>query len=107
MIKEILRKPLVIRMRASHLGYLVLALLTTSQSACIHRPQIYANLWNSAPLPVELCDKYPEIKPYGFYRKLNNGKFEVMPYCSPLSENWLAIYKDDLEKLLNEAAVPK
>lgn len=69
-------------------------------------------MWeNNAPLPPELCgpkDATPQnpLWQYGFYRILNDGKIEFISFCDAKSREWLAIYYQDLENLL-DAYVPK
>jgi hypothetical protein len=70
-------------------------------ASCPTRPQIEANFWLTDVLPPELCAKEPLLQEYGFYRKLNNGKWEFISYCNPLISNWTSIYKDDLRRILN------
>lgn len=101
MIKETSKERSVIPTRASLQAFLALVSLMTFQ-ACITRGEIQAYIFNNNGVPPELCDKEPELKKHGFYRTLNNGKFEFISFCDPLSVHWLAIYDKDLEKLLNE-----
>lgn len=80
---------------------------------CITRGQINAAIWKNNGLDPELCgpskaeSKNPQLWDYGFYRRLNNGKFEFLPFCSLTSNEFFAIQKDDLEKILNRTLPEK
>lgn len=65
-----------------------------------------AAAWLNNGLPAELCEKEPLLKNYGFYRKLNTGKYEFIGFCSPDSAHWIAFFDQDLKKLL-DATVPR
>lgn len=110
-----LSEPLGTQLRANHRGSLAqkfasvsLALaISTGLSACVSRGEIRANLWlNNAQIPKELCDKEPALKDYGFFRRLDSGKLEFVSWCDPLARRWLAIFDDDLERLLDKT-LPK
>ena len=75
-------------------------------SGCPTRQEIKANMWLNSGLPKELCDKLPELKAYGMYRKLNNGTYELQAYCNPQAQNYFSVHKDTLEKML-DAYLPK
>lgn len=80
----------------------VLLLLTVFLvSGCrISRSEIEAAVWlNNAPLPQDVC-RGP-AKDYGFYRRLNDGRLEFVSFCRPEAKNWIAIHKDDLQKILD------
>ena len=69
----------------------------------ITRSEIEATVWlNNSPLPNEICRANPELTRYGFYRRLNDGRFEFVSFCRPNAKEWIAIHKDDLERLLNK-----
>lgn len=68
-------------------------------SGCVTKRRVNKYLWlNNFPLPPEACSVTME---YGFYRKLNNGKFEFVSACSEESQDWVSMHKDDLAKLLS------
>lgn len=97
------------RVLANPRAFLVLFLCLApllGASACPNRKQIRASLWTVWPIPSSICEKAPELKPYGLYRKLNSGKWEFIPYCGLVdapreNHEFFAIYDDDLEKLLD------
>jgi wobble nucleotide-excising tRNase len=87
--------------------FILLFLLTS----CVTREQVEATLFlnnfndkdNSL---AELCERVPELKQRGFYRRLNDGKLETVSICNPIARDFLAIHKDDLNRLLDKA-LPK
>lgn len=76
-------------------------------TSCLTREEIDAALWNSDRIPVEYCEKYPEIKEYGFYRKLNDGNEEFVSFCSDNAKTYFAMYNKDFEKLVTKAQLKK
>jgi hypothetical protein len=59
-------------------------------------------LWlNNSPIPSEICKREPELKDYGFYRKLNDGNFEFVGFCEPKASEFFSMYKTDFERLMN------
>lgn len=76
-------------------------------AACVSKREINASIWlNNSPLPVELCEREVALKEYGFYRRLNNGNFEFISFCNKKSNKWLAIHKDDFNRLMNRVNEP-
>jgi len=53
-------------------------------------------------IPEETCEKYPELKDSGLYRKLNNGQVEFISYCDDKILDFFSMHKDDLARILNE-----
>jgi hypothetical protein len=94
-------------MKHTQVNLLALALLgLLFQTSCISRRKLNTYLWlNNSPIPKELCEREPDLKDYGFYRELNNGKYEFVTFCDPLAKEFFAIYKKDLETILNDAGV--
>lgn len=86
-------------------GFLAL-LFALTFPACIKRSEIRAAIWLNNGLPTEICAREPELQNYGFYRKLSDGNYEFVAYCNPLSAHWIAIFDEDLEKILGET-LPK
>ncbi len=77
--------------------------LAISLTGCLSRKEIQASIWlNNAPIPVELCEEKPELKQYGFYRRLNDGKLEFISFCDPSAHKWLAMYETDFNRILDE-----
>lgn len=84
------------------LPLLLILLLGTS---CISKKKLIASIWlNNAPLPQSFCETY-DGQQYGFYRRLNNGKFEFKSLCDMDANHWLAIHKDDFKEIL-DATIP-
>jgi hypothetical protein len=72
-------------------------------SGCITRQEIKAYTWlNNSPIPDELCAREPALQNYGFYRRLNNKKFEFISFCDPRANDWVAFYNKDLEAVLDK-----
>lgn len=80
---------------------LVLVFTSLIVTGCITRGQIDASAWLNNGLPAELCQSDPRLMDYGFYRKLNTGHFEFIPFCDPLALHMTAFHDQDLEKILD------
>ena len=89
-----------------NLKLLTYALLGLAISGCITRQEIDAHIWLQSGIPATVCQASPKIAKSGIYRKLNNGKYEFISYCSPLIRHYLSIkdseYEELLEKLLKK-----
>lgn len=48
------------------------------------------------------CANQPEVNRYGFYRKLNNGKLEFIPFCSPSARGYIAIKTTKFYEVLDQ-----
>ena len=57
---------------------------------------------NNTEALTELCFKVPELKDYGFYRKLNDGKIEFISFCDPNAAHMISIIDKDFEDILNK-----
>lgn len=78
-----------------------------SLASCITRQEIRANVWlTNAPVPPEICRKAPELKDYGFYRRLNDGTFEFVSFCTPSARRMISIVDTDFQRIL-DALLPK
>lgn len=90
----------------------ILLIFILAMPGCISRKEIEAALWLNNGLPAELCGPnkaeslHPEIWSYGFYRRLNNGKYEFVPFCSPHAREWVSMHKDDFKRIL-DSTVPE
>lgn len=107
-IKEKLRSYWAARKLGSLLVYLALssAILCLTSCKAPTRAEINATIWlNNSPLPKELCFQ-GEVKTvlwdYGFYRKLDSGKLEFISFCDPSASQWLSVYKDDFNRMMDE-----
>jgi hypothetical protein len=80
-------------------------LLILSLSSCVTKKQIEAATWlnNYHVIPDELC--YPEGPLYevGFFRRLNDGKFQFVSICSPTAGKMMSVTPEDYKKLLDAA----
>lgn len=66
--------------------------------------EVMTTIWlTNAPLPQEYCDQIPELKKYGFYRKLKDGKIEFVSYCKKESRAFIAIPESQFYELLERA----
>jgi hypothetical protein len=85
---------------------MALSLLILCQG-CVSKREINAAIWlNNSPLPVEICERDPVLKQYGFYRRLNNGKFEFISFCDEKARNWLSMHKDDFNRIMDRINEP-
>jgi hypothetical protein len=89
-------------------GLVALLIILLIGPGCITRGQINASVWlNNTPIPKDLCDREPSLKDYGFFRRLDSGQIEFVSFCSPQAVQWLAMFKDDFNRLMDEAGLPK
>lgn len=86
--------------------YLLLLLLLSS---CVTKKEINAAIWvnnfmgeKDSESIKDLCERYPEIRDYGFYRVLNTGKKEFISICNPSARGFVAMYKTDFQKILDQ-----
>lgn len=87
-----------------YLAFLLAILL----SGCgANKAAIKAAIWLNNGISEDICEKTPPLWDYGFYRRLNSGQLEFLPFCDPQSAHWLAIYDQDLEKILDETLPQK
>ena len=95
------------KMKNTLVSHLVLGLLFLLSQGCVTRARINSNLWFGIAIPENICEREPEVKSYGIYRKLNDGSFEFVSICSDEYQNFFSIHKDDFERLLNEAGIKR
>jgi hypothetical protein len=92
-------------LRTTSMILLILSMLILTGCKTVSREEIDAVLWlNNAPLPAEICAVSDR---YGFYRKLNDGKLEFISWCKTEAADYVAIRKDDLEKIFKKAGLKK
>jgi len=73
-----------------------------SSFGCVTRRQVNAKLWlNNMPVPEYVCNQSPELRDYGLYRRLNNGKFEFISVCSQGINDFKSMDNDSLNKFLD------
>lgn len=80
--------------------------LAFALSSCVTRGEVRAYFYLNNGLPADLCEREPRLRDYGFYRRLNDGRFEFVSFCSPDAKRYLGILDDDLERLLDKT-LPK
>jgi hypothetical protein len=83
------------------LAVTLVPLLLIILQACISRKQVVAETWLNSGLPADVCEKYPEIKEYGIYRKLDSGQYEFLSYCKNESQNYISIQGDKFRRILD------
>lgn len=76
--------------------------LLISLPACINRAEVKAEIWLNSGLPEDICTLHPELKEFGMYRKLDNGKYELLPYCSKFSQEYYGINAKKFDEILDE-----
>lgn len=89
----------------------LLFVVLISASSCLTREEVEAviflnNFNNSKGSMSEVCDRNPEIRSYGFYRVLDDGNKEFVSVCNPIARDFLAVHKDDFNRLMDRA-LPK
>lgn len=77
---------------------LIILALPLIAAKCPTKTQINAAIWLNNGLPAEFCCDKCEGWEYGFYRKLNDGKFEFISLCDPKAKDWVSMHKDDFKK---------
>lgn len=92
-----LRNKSVIRILARLAVFPVLLLAL----GCPSKKEIQASIWLNDSL-VDVCEQYPGVERYGFYRQLNNGTQEFISYCNPLAKEMLGMHKSDFERFVKE-----
>lgn len=59
-------------------------------------------MWlNNGPLPAAICEREPELRRYGFYRRLDAGSFEFVSFCRTDAGAWVSVYGPDFYKILD------
>ena len=61
---------------------------------------------NNGPLPEHLCNTYPELWDYGFYRTIDSGGFEFLSWCNGNVTDYLTFKESDVNELIDET-LPK
>jgi hypothetical protein len=59
-------------------------------------------VWLNNGIPAEICEREPALREHGFFRRLNNGKFEFISFCDERARHWLAVYDRDFNRVLDE-----
>lgn len=99
----------------------LLSLLIFAFTGCVSKEQVLSDIYQHDALPASLCTKYPEIKKYGMYRRVEcqyarqsqycqHGEqyFEqVRYYCDPKVKDYLGMSTADVEKYIGELTSPK
>jgi hypothetical protein len=74
-------------------------------SGCVTRKQIEAATWvnNFNSLSPELCYPAGPLYRVGFFRRLDDGKFQFVSACSPTGAKMLSVTAEDYKKILDAA----
>jgi hypothetical protein len=86
---------------------LSVSLLATS--SCVTRKEVDAASWlNNFGVEefVALCNEHPELKDFGFFRKLDDGTFQFLSACDPNAKRMISFKDEDLKKIL-DALLPQ
>lgn len=105
--------------RASLLAMLGLSLSMLLLPGCPTLPtrkEVEGEVWLQSGIPAELCAKEPLLWKQGIYRKLDDGKYEFISYCTlttvdpitPVVQNYISFnarkFNAYLDALLPEVA---
>ena len=67
------------------------------------RSQVDALTWlSNVPVPKELCDANPDIRAYGFYRRLESGRLEFWSICNPEMPPMVSMKGEEYRALLDQ-----
>ena len=83
--------------------YLFLLLLCS----CVSQQEVRGRLYQMDRIPVDLCDRYPELKEYGIYRVISDTEEELLPFCSERIKQFLAADRVYVEAWIKEIRKPK
>ena len=99
---------------------LSLVLLAFLMLSCVSRKDVEAVLFLHDQIPAETCDRSPELRRIGIYRKVtctpqlvdagickpgDKEKTEFLSYCKSQIRNYFGAHKDDVARLLKQAGV--
>jgi len=90
---------------------LSLSIILLLGSGCLTRDQVQAEVWLQTGLSPTECASNPSLDTFGIYRKLNDGTYEFISYCSvnpetgkPYVQDYIDFnaqkFQDILDKLL-------
>jgi hypothetical protein len=74
-------------------------------TGCVTKKQIEAATWlnNFHVLEPELCYPNGPLYEVGFFRRLDDGRFQFIPICTPTGAKMLSVTPEDYKKLLDAA----
>lgn len=101
MIKGIWRKLSGIRIQGN-LRVILVLLFALLLPGCLKRQEILAEIWLQSGLPADICKEHPELWEFGHYRKLNDGKYEVVPYCDPNARKYVGMREEKFNEFLDK-----
>jgi hypothetical protein len=56
---------------------------------------------NNTDAMQDLCKKIPELKEFGFYRRIDLENLQFLSFCDKNSSRMIAFKDEDVEKILN------
>jgi len=69
---------------------------------CVTRKEVNAAAWlNNTHAMGEVCTRVPELKDYGFYRRLDDGKIQFLSFCNENARRMTAFKDEDLKNILD------
>lgn len=85
--------------------FLALILILLATSSCVTRKQIDAATWvnNFNAIPNEACYPGNALYRVGFFRRLDDGKFQFVSICSDTANKMLSATAEDYKKLIDAA----
>lgn len=83
--------------------YLFLFLLCS----CVSQSEVRGKLYQMDRIPVDLCEKYPELKEFGIYRVISDTDEELLPFCSERIKQFLAADRVFVESWINQIRKPR
>jgi hypothetical protein len=87
------------------IAYLALLLILLASSGCITRKQIEAATWlnNFHSIDPTLCYPNGPLYERGFFRRLDDGRFQFISICTETASKMLSATPEDYKKLIDAA----
>lgn len=87
------------------MNFLGLILMGLATSSCVTRKQIETATWlnNFNAIPDEACYPGKALYRVGFFRRLDDGKFQFVSICSDTGNKMLSATAEDYKKLIDAA----
>jgi hypothetical protein len=87
------------------IAYPALLLILLASSGCITRKQIEAATWlnNFHSIDPTLCYPGGPLYERGFFRRLDDGRFQFISICTETAAKMLSVTAEDYKKLLDAA----
>lgn len=59
-------------------------------------------VWLNNGISAEICEREPSLRDHGFYRRLNDGRYEFISFCDERAKDWLGVHSTDFNRVLDE-----